>query len=491
MAPTKLRTAITLSGLALLQGLGVASGSARPHAPALRLPGRSISVRIPARLAEDNTDTDLTVTVTDTSSRPLVVSRTDFELSAQGDMFVVGQWSYRQSATTIAPRRSDGIRLTFGSPISATQGATLVYKPRDRGPAGLIPLPAATAARQRVTRPPSPPIISTFQFSQAGADPWGTAIDRAGNVWFAVSECDFGPTCPVGTPPGQIGELKRSSHAIVRYPLPDIPGNQPIFPAFDRSGNLWFTTPGNSKIGEFRPSTRRFVGQWSVTPGSGPWDLTFSGRTIWYTEHFVSAVGSFSPTTHRNRDFSTPSANSNPYGIVANHGLIWFTENNSGVDRVAVLNARNRNHVISEYPIVSPPAGTPHMITIGRDGHPWWTEGWSNTIATLNPAVARPGRCGPSLGVCRGITRFALPVTTTCSTLSHVSGIAFDRSRRLVWLDDSLTAQVGSFDPQARSFSMITLSDCDAHPHDGLILGAGEDVWFDQEFDSALGELVP
>jgi streptogramin lyase len=40
--------------------------------------------------------------------------------------------------------------------------------------------------------------------------------------------------------------------------------------AFDGSGNLWFTTPNNSMIGEFSPSAGKFVGQWPVTAGSGP-----------------------------------------------------------------------------------------------------------------------------------------------------------------------------------------------------------------------------
>lgn len=69
------------------------------------------------------------------------------------------------------------------------------------------------------------------------------------------------------------------------YTLPKITGNQPIFVALDAAGNVWFTTPNNSMIGEFNPSTSSFVGQWPVTAGSGPWDLVFNKGVIWYTEH--------------------------------------------------------------------------------------------------------------------------------------------------------------------------------------------------------------
>jgi streptogramin lyase len=313
-------------------------------------------------------------------------------------------------------------------------------------------------------------------------------MDSAGNVWFAEPGCDFAPTCAAGTPPGQIVKLNPASGAFTYYTLPSIPGNQPIFLAFDGSGNLWFTTPNNSMIGEFSPSTGAFVGQWPVTEGSGPWDLTFANGQLWYTEHFVSAVGRFDPSTHLHQDFETPSANSNPYGIAANGTLVWFTENNSTVDRVAVLDTGHSN-AISEYPIVQPPSGTPHLIVIGGNGHPWWTEGWSNTLATLDPAAATPGSCGSASGNCNGIQRFTVPGSGTCGGSTHTSGIAYEAASDRVWFDNSLTAQVGSLTPSTGTFDLSTLNDCNAHPHDGLSLDSAGNVWFGEEFANALGAL--
>ena len=123
--------------------------------------------------------------------------------------------------------------------------------------------------------------------------------------------------CGEHSHPGRSARSRLPHTLSCFYTLPNISGNQPIFLAFDGSGNLWFTTPNNSMIGEFNPSTGLFVGQWSVTAGSGPWDLTFAGGKVWYTEHLVSAVGSFDPSTHAHRDFQTPTANSNPYSIAA------------------------------------------------------------------------------------------------------------------------------------------------------------------------------
>jgi streptogramin lyase len=202
-------------------------------------------------------------------------------------------------------------------------------------------------------------------------------------------------------------------------------------------------------------------------------------------------VGSFDPSTHTHLDFQTPSANTNPYGIAAKGGLVWFTENNSNVDRIAVLSTAS-NKAISEYPIELPLTGhTPHMVTIDEHGHPWWTEGFSSAIATLNPAAATPGQCGVTSGNCNGIRRFEAPAPPSCSRFgTHMSGIAFEGSSGLVWFDNSLTAQVGSFNPSNNAFAITSLSNCAAHPHDGLNLDGAGNVWFDEEFENAIGELI-
>ena len=479
MTTARLLFAAAALSLAIGQGVDAANGASR-----LQLSGRSITVDAPARFAaagKSGGGTDLAVTVTNTSSRAFAVSPSDFALSAQGDMFGSSAGGL---PVTIAPRRSSLIRLRFRAPDAAVAQAAVVYRTRGTDASSAVPAPRTAAFA-------ASPSITTFLLLHGAAEPWGLALDRRGDVWFAQPGCDFESTCGPGTPPGQIGELKPRTHRVVFYRLPRIRGNQPIFLAFDPSGNLWFTTPNNSRIGEFRPWTRKFIGQWRLTAGSGPWDLTYSNGKLWYTDHLGSAVGNFSPATHRHRDFPTPSPHSNPYGIAADAGRIWFTENNSAVDRVAVLDPRKRRNAISEYPIVEPLSGTPHMIAIGPGGHPWWTEGFANTIGTLDPRSATPGSCAPTpSGACQGVQRFALPTTGPCASYgTHVSGIAIRRGR--LWLDDSLSAEVGSFDPGSGAFALDTLSGCNDHPDDGLALDSAGRVWFGEEFGSAIGELRP
>ncbi|HEU5383634.1 MAG TPA: hypothetical protein VFV38_50180 [Ktedonobacteraceae bacterium] len=348
------------------------------------------------------------------------------------------------------------------------------------------------------TVPPTPTstpgTITEYSLDNGGVgEPWGTAVDTRGNVWFAEPGCDFTPSCPSSTPPGELGEWVASTHQILFYTLPAIPGNQPIFVAIDKSGNIWFTTPDNSMIGEFNPASKSFVGQWAVTPGSGPWDLTFNKGQIWFTEHFVSSIGVLDPVTHTHTDYSTPSADTNPYGIAANDpvngNLIWFTENNEDVARIAVLDIGN-NNAISEYPVrAEVNVGiTPHLLALDAHGHPWWSEGWVRAIGTLDPTVAIPGMCGAASGDCIGVHEYFLPAVPAVCSDSHVSGMVMQRTG-LIWTDDSLSAQIASFNPATQQFTMYNLATCDTHPHDGLNIDAAHHIWWDEEFTNALGEL--
>jgi hypothetical protein len=376
-----------------------------------------------------------------------------------------------------------GLRIQMAGGMTAQVTAFLADTPP--GPAAPIPTPT-----------PAPPgVIQTYSLTGGVGDPWGTAFDASGNLWFAEPGCDFAPTCSSTAPPGQLGELPAGSQTPRFFTLPNVTGNQPIFVAVNGAGKVWFTTPNNSMIGEFDPSTLTFVGQWPVTPGSGPWDLTFNNGVLWYTEHYVSSIGRFDTVRHTYVDFPTPSVNSNPYGIAANDplnpNLVWFTENNSSVARIGVLDTGHGN-AISEYRIRAQlPGGlTPHKLSIDAQGNVWWTEGWTRAIGMLNPSAATAGQCGAASGDCIGVTEYPLPPPPGACPTSHVSGISAQRGGSLVWVDDSLSSQVGYYNTQTSLFTLYSLQWCDRHPHDGLNLDGAAHPWWDQEFINALGELL-
>lgn len=441
--------------------------------------------------ANGTTEPGWMVTATDTAPLPANLDGTGGSWTLVGTGETIAYTCYAYSATTLA--------TACGAGSSSTPTPTPTTAPTATPTSVATATPTTAPTATPTTAPTATPIpqtgtIKTYQLGGGVGLTWGTAIDGAGNVWFAEPGCDFAPTCSSSAPPGQIGELPAGSTTPRFFKLPSITGNQPNFVALDSGGHVWFTTPDNSMIGEFDPSTQAFVGQWAVTNGSGPWDLTINKGIIWYTEHFAAAVGRFDPVAHTHTDIATPSASSAPYGIVGNDpvnsNLIWFTENNSTVARIAVVDTGNSNHV-SEYVIRSQlPGGlTPHMITLDAQGHPWWTEGFAHAIGVLNPSQATPGQCGTSSGDCLGVTEQTLPPPPATCSGSHVSGIAI-RGSSPVWVTDSLSAEVLSYSPSTRQWGVHVLSNCNAHPHDGLNLDPALHPWWDEEFANALGELT-
>ncbi|HEX8996405.1 MAG TPA: hypothetical protein VF812_10275, partial [Ktedonobacterales bacterium] len=354
--------------------------------------------------------------------------------------------------------------------------------------------PTPTPTTTTTPTPTPAPTIKSIALSGGVGDPWGTATDASGNVWFAEPGCDFAPTCASTTPPGQIGELPSGSTTPKFWTLPKLTGNQPIFVTLDGSGNVWFTTPNNSMIGEFSPAKGRFIGQWAVTANSGPWDLSFNNGKIWYTEHLVSAIGKFDPSSHTYQDFRTPTSGSLPYGIVgvdpANANLVWFTENPDTVEKIGVVDTST--NVISEYSIRAQTLSglTPHLITMDSKGNPWWSEGFASAIGTLNVSKASSSSCGVTTGDCAGVTEYTLGVGgSKCNSGTHISGITLSGGG--VWATDSIAAQVDDLALSTKAVAYYALSSCGVHPHDGLNHDPAGDLWWDNEFANALGELTP
>jgi streptogramin lyase len=284
--------------------------------------------------------------------------------------------------------------------------------------------------------------------------------------------------------------MNARTHTVRFFRLPAIHGNQPMFLTFDTRGHLWFTTPDNSMIGEFDPQGWKLEGQWRVIPDSGPWDLAFVQGQVWYTENFISGIGVFNPVTHAFHDYVTPSPNSHPYGLSTDptsNGHLWFTENSNSAERIGLLDTATGK--ITEYPIRATlkEGLTPHLITVDAQGHPWWSEGTARAIGTLDPAAAVPGQCVTTSGDCSGVIEYLLPPTPPGCVHSHVSGIT--AWGRMIWFDDSLSAQVGSFDPQNLSFRLYNLAVCNTHPHDGLLVDASGHVWWNEQYLNLIGEL--
>jgi streptogramin lyase len=328
------------------------------------------------------------------------------------------------------------------------------------------------------------PGISTVTdyYVPAGNDPWGTAFDSSGRVWVALPGCDLAPSCPSSTPPGKLALF--DPNALNWATVVSLPAGygQPVFVAVDHNGKVWFTMPVTNTIGMYDPVSTTLT-QWAVpTPAAGPWDIAIdSSGKVWFTEHYVNQIGSFDPNSQTFHEIATPASNSDPYGItVDTSNNIWFTEN---TDSVALIGEYSNQGNLNEYKIRNTSTAgtglTPHLITIAPGGNIWWSEGWVSSIAVLNLAAAQPGTNN-------GVTEYQY--TPSCSTCgSHTSGISADK-QGLIWLDDSLQNNFGSFPIGGGSFSFY--SSPGNHPHDGLNVDSQDKIWFDEEFSNKLAEAI-
>ena len=335
----------------------------------------------------------------------------------------------------------------------------------------------------RASHAQSPGVTVTDFWLNRGQEPWGVTFDSQGNVWVAVPGCDPSPTCGGTTPPGKIEVYNPAASSWINtYQLPAGFG-QPLFLAFDASGNVWFAMPMSNSIGMLNPQTNTFQ-QFAVpTAASGPWDIAIDHYgNIWFTEHYTNQIGEFNPSTQQMSEFTTPSANSQPYGIVVDaSNNIWFTENNSAVAQIGEYTAGGQ---MNEYKIRNNPPGglTPHMITVDPNGNVWWTEGWVGMIGELNVSQAVPGTTN-------GVTEYAYPANCTTCGGTHASGITFD-SNGLIWFDDSIQGIFGSFpDTGTGSFSMYA-APTPQHPHDGINVDSQNRIWFTEEFANKLAEAI-
>ncbi|MEJ2212453.1 MAG: hypothetical protein P8129_25995, partial [Anaerolineae bacterium] len=119
-----------------------------------------------------------------------------------------------------------------------------------------------------------------YDLSTAGGarEPWGLALDTAGNVWFAETAVD------------QIGKLDAASGIVTEYG-PLAAGSQPWGVALDAAGNVWFTERAGNKIGRYGPQDA--VIEYSLpTPGSQPTDVVVDGQgCAWYAAPGSNRIG--------------------------------------------------------------------------------------------------------------------------------------------------------------------------------------------------------
>jgi virginiamycin B lyase len=317
------------------------------------------------------------------------------------------------------------------------------------------------------------------------ANPWDVAIDTSGHVWVAEPGCDAEPNCPT-TFPSYIGEY-RGSDTLLNNFLEPSGFSSPTFLVVSNNGAIWFTETTTNAIGRLIHSTPPTWRQWTVpTPNANPYDLVFDNNgNIWFTEYSGNKIGFFNTSTKKFVENAIPTPASQPYGITKDpSGKIWFAENTQ--QKIGSFTPTLSGTVtITEHVINNPGGPMPHLITADSAGNIWYSEGFSGDIGKFVPKTNTHTNINVSRNVCPTPTPGVTP--TPCPS-THISGIAVDGTGR-IWFDDSLTARVGVYNPISGIVRTLTLSNPNAHPHNGLAVDSKGNTWFAEVFGGPTGML--
>ncbi len=206
-------------------------------------------------------------------------------------------------------------------------------------------------------------------------------------------------------------ERKLLTLSIANFTAPSVPFTTQSL-AFGPNGNVWFTEPGLSKIGEITP--QGVVTEFQLPAGQSSSGGITAGPdgNVWFTEK--TAIGRVTPSGTVTT-FNLP-ANSDVTGITAGpDGNLWFM--NTDNDEIGRITP---NGVVTEFPI--PPAMTQvtqsgvvlsHDIT-SAGGDLWYTaEVYNHATDTMSGVIGKVTTSGV-------VTQYKLPpppkFTTNSST---------------------------------------------------------------------------
>jgi virginiamycin B lyase len=217
-----------------------------------------------------------------------------------------------------------------------------------------------------------------YDLSTAGGarEPWGLALDTAGNVWFAETAVD------------QIGKLDAASGIVTEYG-PLAAGSQPWGVALDAAGNVWFTERAGDQIGKLDPATGIPTEYGVLPPGSHPGGIAAYGDYVWFAETGTNLLGMFQISKEVLREFHTMPPYEEPLiapedVTVISGGNPWLT--NTGGNGIALFRFSTTQNF---HTIGVPTADSePYGITTGGTNSIWFTERAGNKIGRYGPQDA-------------------------------------------------------------------------------------------------------
>src|SRR5438477_10589279 len=252
-------------------------------------------------------------------------------------------------------------------------------------------------------------------------------------------------------------------------------GSEPMRPAIDQQGRIWFGAMGQNALVVFNPHVQTFQ---YLTPPRGRHGImgvvVASDDTIWFAEQYANYIGHYFPATKHYQIYPLPwisipdpgrnglqrSLPSAPNELALDaHGDVWFTEFNA--DRLGWLDPRTGH--MRHYPLsakMSVQTLYPYGVTVDPQGMVWFTESGTNQLGRLDPTTG-------------ALQLFAVP-----DPHALLMEIASDRQGTL-WETTFTPGLLFRFKPVTKTFTVYTapLSGSERSALYGLLVTRSGGVW--------------
>lgn len=254
----------------------------------------------------------------------------------------------------------------------------------------------------------------------------------------------------------------KSTPFVKEYRIPTACTN-PLAIVADYDGNVWFAQTNTGKLAKFDPASESFTEfdnkLWPKNGRSMIWGIDYSpDGSLWYTDESYDSIWRFSTQDQTYQRIDYPSeGDSLPQKLKVDGSQIVI--NDFTGNKITFLDPTQTNDNLRYLNLPSPVNGSvTGAFAIDNDKNVWYTnwlfqqggvlvkfdqEGYRNSIANVN------GESLPSLDY---IQVFQLPFE-----LLTPNGIAV--SDGMIWLADTSSSAIFSFDPSTQQFTQYITSD--------------------------------
>ena len=160
------------------------------------------------------------------------------------------------------------------------------------------------------------------------------------------------------------------------------PVNAIYFLTRDKDGSIWFSSPGDYKVGHIVGNHYKVF--LAPTKYCSPYGITIgSDKNAWVAEQCATETGRLGRITPAGawKEFTLPTKSEQPYGIAAGpDGNLWYTGASTNVIGRATTGGKIKEFSLSG---IGQHFGAPVFITVGNDRALWFTVQEANEIGRI------------------------------------------------------------------------------------------------------------